>query len=293
MVVTELWTAFLVNILVLGLGLPILAAVTVFAGRAIRRRRMRPHVSVPTSSTSEHGMNTLQRHGGIDSPTPSLIREPGNGQRAADTALAPRAYEDVPGPLAVLRTLGFVFLVVALDLAAVFAAAKWQWFINPLARHSRQWLVLAFFGIWLVFINTLAVWLFTFVESRVSGGPLPIGRGFSQWMIALGLWWWLVVIAVGSGVAGWAGVGAFYGTTILAVCSGGAALIQIFFDFFAAQNDADNSTMGAGVGVGRRFGWIVVLAVALLVPGVILSDLTVLLAHMISQSLTASDGGKS
>lgn len=230
------------------------------------------------------------RRSGVDSPTPSLMGDSDDGyttfsprlprNHAHQRAAISRQYYDVPKRIAVLRTVALVVLVVALDLGAVFAASKWQWNINPLARHSQQWLVLAGFGVLLAFVNTLAVSLFTLVESSLFG-PLPIVRGFSQWIIALGLWWWLIVLVVGTGVAGWAGAGAFYGTTVLSVCSAGAALIQIILNFSIPAD----GTEGAGV------GWIVVLTTSLLVPGVILSDLTVLVAHMTSQSLISFDGG--
>ncbi|KAF9144099.1 hypothetical protein BG015_000204 [Linnemannia schmuckeri] len=286
MILTELWTALLMNFLLLGLGLPMLALVTIAVGTAIRRRQMNQHIP---SRTSEQSI-AAPRRSGVDSPTPSLMGDSDDGYTTFSprlprnhahqrTAIA-RQYYDVPKRIAVLRTVVLVVLVVALDLGAVFAASKWQWSINPLARHSQQWLVLAGFGVLLAFVNTLAVSLFTLVEWSLFG-PLPIVRGFSQWIIALGLWWWLVLLVIGTGVAGWAGTGAFYGTTVLSVCSAGAALIQIILNFSIPAD----GTEGAGV------GWIVVLATSLLVPGVILSDLTVLVAHMTSQSLISFDNG--
>ncbi|KAG0364815.1 hypothetical protein BGX24_004440 [Mortierella sp. AD032] len=98
---------------------------------------------------------------------------------------------------------------------------------------------------------------------------------------SLGLWWWLVVLTVGTGIAGWAGAGAFYGTTVLSVSSAGAALIQIILNFSVPAD----GTEGAGV------GWIIVLATSLLAPGIILLDLTVLVTHLTSQSLITFDGG--
>ncbi|KAF9087588.1 hypothetical protein BGX29_000751 [Mortierella sp. GBA35] len=284
MILTELLTALLTNALVLGLGLPMLTLATIAIGRAIRRRQMN-HRS--PSRSSEHSTATPRR-GGVDSPTPSLMGDSDDGYtsfsprlpRHHQRAAIARQYYDVPRRIAVIRTLALVVLVVVLDLGAVFAASKWQWYTNPLARHSQQWLVLAGFGVLLAFVNTLAVSLFTLAESSLFG-PLPVVRGFSQWTIALGLWWWLVVLAVGTGVAGWAGAGAFYGTTVLSVCSAGAALIQIILNFSVRAD----GTEGAGI------GWVIVLATSLLVPGVILSDLAVLVAHLTSQSLISFDGG--
>ncbi|KAG0281633.1 hypothetical protein BGZ96_001063 [Linnemannia gamsii] len=286
MILSELWTALLANILLLGLGLPMFTLVTIIVGRAIRRRQMSQHV--PTR-TSEQNI-AVPRRNGVDSPTPSLLGDSDDGyttfsprlprQHAHQRAAIARQYYDVPRRIAVLRTLALVVLVVALDLGAIFAASKWQWNVNPLVRHSQQWVVLVGFGVFLAFVNTLAVSSFTLVESSLFG-PLPIVRGFSQWTIALGLWWWLIVLVIGTGVAGWAGAGAFYGTTVLSVCSAGAALIQIVLNFSVPAD----GTEGAGV------GWIIVLATSLLVPGVILSDLLVLVAHMTSQSLISVDGG--
>ncbi|KAK3819202.1 MAG: hypothetical protein JOS17DRAFT_756490 [Linnemannia elongata] len=286
MILSELWTALLANLLLLGLGLPMLALVTITVGRVIRKRQMSQHVP---SRSSEQSI-AAPRRSGVDSPTPSLMGDSDDGyttfsprlprNHAHQRAAIGRQYYDVPKRIAVLRTVALVVLVVALDLGAVYAASKWQWNINPLARHSQQWAVLAGFSVLLAFVNTLAVSLFTLVESSLFG-PLPIVRGFSQWIIALGLWWWLVVLVVGTGVAGWAGAGAFYGTTVLSVCSAGAALIQIILNFSIPAD----GTEGAGI------GWIVVLATSLLVPGIILSDLTVLVAHMTSQSLISFDGG--
>ncbi|KAF9122710.1 hypothetical protein BGW39_009553 [Mortierella sp. 14UC] len=283
MVLTELWTALLTNALLLGLGLPMLTLVTVAVGRAIRRRQMSQHVPSRSSEAAP-------RRSGVDSPTPSLMGDSDDGyttfsprlprHHAHQRAAIARQYYDVPRRVAVIRTVALVMLVVALDLGAIIAASKWQWHTNPLARHSQQWLVIAGFGILLAFVNTLSVSLLTFVESSLFG-PLPIVRGFSQWTLALGLWWWLVVLAVGTGVAAWAGAGAFYGTTVLSVCSAGAALIQIVLSFSVPAD----GTEGAGV------GWIVVLATGLLVPSIILSDLTVLVAHLTSQSLITFDGG--
>ncbi|KAF8935687.1 hypothetical protein BGZ47_009798 [Haplosporangium gracile] len=286
MILTELWTALLVNFLLLGLGLPMLTLVTITVGSTIRRPQMSQHIP---SRSSERNIATPRRSG-VDSPTSSLMGDSDDGyttfsprlplNHAHQRAAIARKYYDVPKRIAVLRTVALVVLVVVLDLGAVIAASKCQWSINPLARHSQQWLVLAGFGVLLAFVNTLAVSLFTLVESSLFG-PLPIVRGFSQWIIALGLWWWLVLLVIGTGVAGWAGAGAFYGTTVLSVCSAGAALIQIILNFSISAD----GTEGAGV------GWIVVLATSLLVPGVILSDLTVLVAHMTSQSLISFDGG--
>jgi hypothetical protein len=286
MILSELWTTLLANVLLLGLGLPMLTLVTVTIGRAIRRRQMSQHVP---NRTSEQSI-AAPRRSGVDSPTPSLLGDSDDGyttfsrrlprQYAHQRAAIARQYYDIPRRIEVLRTVALVVLVVALDLGAVFAASKWQWKINPLVRYSQQWLVLAGLAAFLTFVNTLAVSLFTLVESTLFG-PLPIVRGFSQWTIALGLWWWLIVLIIGTGVAGWAGAGAFYGTTVLSVFSAGAALIQIILNFSVPAD----GTEGAGI------GWIIVLATSLLVPGVILSDLTVLVAHMTSQSLISFDGG--
>lgn len=286
MILSELWTAFLANILLLGLGLPMLTLVTIIVGRAIRRRQMSQHV--PTRASEQN--IAAPRRSGVDSPTSSLLGDSDDGyttfsprlprQHAHQRAAIARQYYDVPRRIAVLRTLALVVLVVALDLGAIFGASKWHFSVNPLVRHSQQWLVLAEFGVLLAFMNTLAVSLFTLVESSLFG-PLPIVRGFSQWTIALGLWWWLIVLVIGTGVAGWAGAGAFYGTTVLSVCSAGAALIQIIINFSVPAD----GTEGAGV------DWIIVLATSLLVPGVILSDLVVLVVHMTSQSLISFDGG--
>ncbi|KAK3818145.1 MAG: hypothetical protein J3R72DRAFT_460240 [Linnemannia gamsii] len=286
MVLTELWTALLSNALLLGLGLPMLTLVTVTVGRAVRRRQMSQHVP---SRSSEQSI-AAPRRSGVDSPTPSMMGDSDDGyttfssrlprHHAHQRAAIARQYYDVPRRIAVVRTVALVILVVLLDLGAVMAVSKWQWYTNPLARHSQQWLVLAGFGIMLAFVNTLAVSLLTLVESSLFG-PLPIVRGFSQWTIALGLWWWLVVLTVGTGIAGWAGAGAFYGTTVLSVSSAGAALIQIILNFSVPAD----GTEGAGV------GWIVVLATSLLAPGIILSDLTVLVTHLTSQSLITFDGG--
>ncbi|KAG0361420.1 hypothetical protein BGZ54_009099 [Gamsiella multidivaricata] len=263
MVFSELWAALLINALGLGLGLPLLAVTIIYAGRALHSRQ-RNNPRTPPQNRTQHSLRSA-----MDSGSQSTIgySEDGYGSvhiRPSQVRLHSDASDKVRQTLSkkttVAWTTGLVALIVALDLGAVFAASRWLLQTNSM---------------------TLAVCVCTWIEERVYG-PVPIVRGASQWTLALGVWWWIIAIVVGAGVAGWFGMGAFYGTTVLALFSGGAALIQVILSLLSPDDGLDLA----------RFGWTTVVAgISLLVPGVIVLDLVVLVVYMTSQSIVDNDLG--
>ncbi|KAF9945135.1 hypothetical protein BGZ70_004018 [Mortierella alpina] len=185
---------------------------------------------------------------------------------------------DPPGKRAIVKTVAYIVLIIALDIGALVGASNSLERVNPMARYAHPWLVLLALGWLLLVVNTVVVYSITLFEALVCG-PVPVVRGTAQWTIALGLWWWLVVLVVGTGVAGWLGIGALYGTTVLAVCAGTAALVQIAFSFIPPAADAKSP----------RKVWIAVLALNLLLPGVLILDLLVLVVHMLGHTFAGGN----
>ncbi|KAI8597502.1 hypothetical protein EDD21DRAFT_436902 [Dissophora ornata] len=296
MAFSELWVTFLINVLALGLGLPVLALTFVNAGRAISRRRdhgLRPRSpdQNPTHSLRSVLDSSISMMNYSDDGYSPLLQGSNNNSSSSSNSIysssninfrqpKPKRPVDAVEKKAIARRTALVALIVALDIGAVVAASKWQWYSNPLARHSSPWLVLLGLGGLLWVVNTLAVYLFTSIEALIFGS-VPFVRLAAQWTLAIGVWWWSVVLVVGTGVAGWLGSGALYGTTALAASSGAAALIQIVISFASPMDGED----GAG------FAWILVLVTSLLVPCVIVLDLVVVVIHMTAQSLISNDTG--
>ncbi|KAF9194938.1 hypothetical protein BGZ50_005404 [Haplosporangium sp. Z 11] len=289
MILTDLWAYLLVNAFLLGLGLPVLTVVVVYVGQAIRTRQARRRaLSQSAQQNPTHTLRSVLDSSSMTgysddgysplTPRPDSFR---NSGRYGDPIGTSKSHqEQLPRRTAITRTLALVVFIVALDLGAVVAASQWLMKINPLVRYGYAWHVLFGFGLLLMVVHTLAVYLFTVIEACIFG-PVPIVRGYTQWTLALGLWWWVVVLVVGTGVASWFGVGSLYGTTILAVCASGAALLQSLISLSTPEGGMDGS--------GK--GWIFVLATSLLVPGVVLLDQAVLVVHLTAQSLIAKDIG--
>ncbi|KAG0311386.1 hypothetical protein BGZ99_010212, partial [Dissophora globulifera] len=287
MVFSELWTALLINTLALGVGLPVAALTFAYAAIARRQRATLSHTPEPNPTRSLRSVlrsSSVSMMGNSDDGYGSVPQRHNNGpptrQQERPDDLTDSIHYNQPKRVAVARTTVLVGLIIIADLAAVLAASRWQIRINPLARFSYPWLAVSGLACLLWTVNTLAVYVFTALESWIFGS-VPIARGAAQWTLAIGTWWWIVVIVVGSGVAGWAGTGALYGTTVLAVSSGGAALIQIVL-----------SLSKSGDTVGRvAFGWILVLALGVLASSVVVLDLMAIVVYMTTQSLIENDTG--
>ncbi|KAF9353064.1 hypothetical protein BGX26_009142 [Mortierella sp. AD094] len=286
MIFSDLWTTLLVNALAIGLGLPVLALTITYVGRAIRRRQHNrrparlvdpnptPSLRSVLHSSSTSVGNSEDGYGSVSARS-NNIRQHGRHTDSVDNA-----HHSQPKKAAIARATALVALVVMFDLGAVIGASQWQWYINPMARYSHPWLILVGLAWLLLVVNTFAVYLATLIESSIYE-PVPILRGATLWTLAVGVWWWLVVLAIGTGVAGWLGLGALYGTTALAAFAGGSALIQIILNFSNLTEGIDNS----------RFGWILVLGLGLLVPGVVVLDLAVTVVYITAQSVVDVDSG--
>ncbi|KAF9169500.1 hypothetical protein BGX21_009141 [Mortierella sp. AD011] len=286
MIYSDLWTTLLINALAIGLGLPVLASTVTYVGRAIRRRQHNrrsarlvdpnptPSLRSVLHSSSTSMGNSEDGYGSV--PTRSNnFRQHGRYTDSIDAT-----HHSQPKKATIARATALVALIVMFDLGAVAGASRWQYYVNPMARYSHPWLILAGFAWLLLIVNTFVVYLATLIESSIYE-PVPILSGATLWTFAVGVWWWLVALAVGTGVAGWFSVGAFYGTTALAAFAGVSALIQIILNFSNPTEGIDDS----------RLGWILVLGLGLIVPGVIVLDMAVTVVYVTSQSVIGGDAG--
>jgi len=288
MVASELWPFLLINGLVLGLGLPVLAMATVCTGKAIKSRRIRQQSqdSQPEQPNQTHSLRTVLDSssfsvmGYSDDGYSSIPSRPSSSSRRIARAALSSEYLRPRGP-AVLRTVALLAVLVAVDIGAVFGASKWQFQTNPFVRYNHVWVVLLGLFLLLLFVNTLVIYITTSLETLIFGA-VPVVLGATHWTLALGVWWWLVVLAVGTGVAAWAGTGVMYGTPVLAVFAGAAGLLQILLNL---------SDVGATSRVKSNLGWISVLAVGLAAPALVILDLIVIVAYMTCQSFIPVDGG--
>ncbi|KAG0042509.1 hypothetical protein BGZ83_000385 [Gryganskiella cystojenkinii] len=288
MILTELWSAILINGLALGLGLPVLALTVICSGSALRSSKARQQAqrSHPEQNPT-HSLRTvldsssMSLMGYSDDGYASISSRPSSSRRSAQVIAAMTGEYLRPRASAVLRTVILVIVMVAIDIGVVIGAAKWQWQINPYVRHSHPWLVLLAIGLLLMLVNTFVVYVTTALETLISGA-VSVEQGAIQWTFALGLWWWVVVIIVGTGVSAWAGTGALYGTTVLAVFSGAAAILQVTLNQFEA---------GANDRLKRRFAWVATLVVGLAIPTLVILDLTVVISYMTAQSFIRADSG--
>ncbi|KAG0336584.1 hypothetical protein BG000_006423 [Podila horticola] len=291
---TELWTSLLVNLFGLGLGLPILTVVSIYVGWAVksRKERRRRGTSPEPQRAPTHSLRSVLDSSSIsqlghsdDGYTPLSQRsnslfehqgEPGEHHRGSHSRNSiVRRYI---GPVA--RTTFLIALIIALDLAAIGGLANGLYDANPMIRFSSPWIVILGFGIALLFLNTFLVYLFTVIETAIWG-PVPIVRGANQWTFALGVWWWLVAIFIGTGVAGWFKTGALYGTTVLALFAGAAGLLQILLCSWTVSEGVE--------GIG--YSWVFILATGLLAPGTVVLDLLAILVFFSHQSMIGFDFG--
>ncbi|KAG0228174.1 hypothetical protein BGW42_002331 [Actinomortierella wolfii] len=137
-----------------------------------------------------------------------------------------------------IKTVFLIVIMIVLQIAAIVYASLHLWKTNPFVRYGQAWLTLAAFAMLVLFVQTFIIWFGTAFE-RCCYGSVPVIRAANQWTYAVAIWWWLIVIVVGTGVAGWFGVGAFYGTTVLAAFSGLAALIQVLISFATLDGTVD------------------------------------------------------
>ncbi|KAF9274419.1 hypothetical protein BGZ68_000696 [Mortierella alpina] len=287
MFIWELWTVLLSNTLFLGLGLPILTWSVVKIGVALmkktrdRNHRLRSTVENPHSLRSilDPSSQSLAEYSEDGSAPLSPLNSSYRHRRRHSGSVEHDQYAP-PGKRAIVKTVGYITLIIALNIGALWGASNWLQRVNPLARYSHPWLTLLALGWLLLVVNTVVVYSITLFEALVCG-PVPVVRGTAQWTIALGLWWWLVVLVVGTGVAGWLGIGALYGSTVLAVCAGTAALVQIAFSFIPPAADAKSP----------RKIWVAVLVLNLLLPGVLILDLLVLVVHMVGHTFAGGNTG--
>ncbi|KAG0236916.1 hypothetical protein BGX31_003772 [Mortierella sp. GBA43] len=287
MVFAKLSTWFLLNVLVLGVGLLVLALIVIHVARAIKRCQENSRHARSAEQNQIHSLRNV-----LDSSSQSITGYSDDGYstitpRYGNSRQHGRYSDSMDGILpgqpkwgAIARTTGLVALIVVFDLLAVFAAAAWQSHTNSLARFSHPWLVLLEFAGILLIVQTLVVYIITAIEASVVG-PVPIVHGATQWTLAIGIWWWIVMLVVGTGVAGWFEAGSLYGTSALAGCSGLAALFQILFNYANTTEGIDST----------RIGWVVVLAIGLIYPGITILDLTAVAVFMTSQSLIPNDIG--
>lgn len=287
MVFMELWTWLLVNALFIGVGLPVLGWTVIQVAQAIGRCSENNRHPRSNDQNQIHSLRNV-----LDSSSQSITGYSDDGYSTTSprygTSRQHGRYADSvdnlvlthPKHATVVRTTALVALIVMFDLLAVFSASQWQVYINPLVRHSHPWLVLFGLAGVLLIVQTLAVYIFTSIEASMYG-PVPIVHGATQWTLAVGVWWWTVVLVIGTGVAGWFGAGALYGTTVLAACAGIAALLQILFNSANTEEGID----------GSRYFWVVVLMVGLLFPGITILDLIVCVVHMTAQSMIKGDVG--
>ncbi|KAF9438101.1 hypothetical protein BGZ76_009794 [Entomortierella beljakovae] len=260
MVFSDLWTILLVNALMLGLGLPVLALTIVYAGRAIRRRQYnrrptRPSMNQnPAASLRTVIQSSSTSMGNSDDGYGSVSIRPNNARQHGRQIDADNTRMSLPRKTVIFKATSLVALIMLFDIAAIIYASKWQLYINPLVRFSHPWLVLAGLACLLLVVNTIMVYLITVIES--IDGQVPISRGATQWTLAIGVWWWFIAIVIGTGLSGWFGIGALYGTSVLAAFAGVAALVQVILNFSNSIEGMDDS----------KFGWILVLGLGLLVP---------------------------
>ncbi|KAG0256640.1 hypothetical protein DFQ27_005628 [Actinomortierella ambigua] len=198
-----------------------------------------------------------------------------------------------------IKTTFLIMIMIALQLTAIVCAALTLWELNPFIRYGQAWLTLAAFAMLVLFVQTFTVWLGTALE-RCCYGPTPAIRAANQWTFAIAFWWWLIVIIVGTGVASWLGTGAFYFTTILAGCSGLAALIQVLISFATLDDTVDPmdenedersccSRFFCKRGAWARNAWVSALLVGGYFPILIVFDLLYMLVHMSAQITTGDD----
>ncbi|KAG0335660.1 hypothetical protein BG004_008361 [Podila humilis] len=292
---TELWTALLVNLFGLGFGLPLLTVVCIYVGWAIKsrkERRRRRAASPESSRVPTHSLRSV-----LDSSSISQMGHSDDGytplsqrsnflydSQGESGEHHPRSYSRKSivnryiGP--VVRSTFLVLLITALDVAAVVGLSQGLYELNPMVRFSYPWLVVVGFGIALLFLNTLLVYFITVIETAIWG-PVAIVRGANQWTFALAVWWWIVVIVVGTGFAGWFRTGAFYATTVLALFSGAAGLLQILLCSWTVSEGVE--------GIG--YSWVLILATGLLVPGTVVLDLLVILVFTLHQSTIEANNG--
>ncbi|GJJ76180.1 hypothetical protein EMPS_08539 [Entomortierella parvispora] len=288
MLASELWSFLLINGLALGFGLPVLALTAVYTGKAIKSRRTRQQSqdSQAEQPNQTHSLRTVLDSssfsimGYSDDGYSSIQSRPSSSSRRIARAALSSDYLRPRGP-AVLRTVALLAILVALDVGAVFGASKWQFQTNPFVRYNHIWVVLLGLFLLLSFVNTLVVYVTTALETLIFGS-VPVALGATHWTLALGIWWWLIVLVVGTGFAAWAGTGVIYGTPVLAVFAGAAALLQILLNL---------SDVGATSRLKNHIGWISVLAVGLVAPVLVVLDLLVIVAYMTCQSFIPADGG--
>ncbi|KAF9920727.1 hypothetical protein FBU30_009357 [Linnemannia zychae] len=114
MFMTELWAFILANILLLGLGLPILTLAAIKTGKILQKRHSNQYMPLPASG---HDIGASGRS--VHSPTPSMMGDSDDGYTTIPTQLpvyqrpsTSRQYYDTPKRNAVLRTFVFVILTV-------------------------------------------------------------------------------------------------------------------------------------------------------------------------------------
>ncbi|KAF9418668.1 hypothetical protein BGZ94_009620 [Podila epigama] len=250
---TDLWTWLLANLFGLGLGLPVLTVVSIYVGWAIASRkehRRRLSATGEPQRAPAHSLRSVLDSSSIsqlgysdDGYSPISQRagslydyqgESGEGHHGQNMRrVIVRRYI---GP--VVRTTFLIALIVGFNLATVAGLSTALQILNPMVRFSSPWIILFEFGVVLLFVNTFLVYLFTVIETTIWG-PVPIVRGANQWTFALGVWWWLIAVLVGTGVACYLKTGAFYGTTTLALFAGAAGLLQIVFCSWAVPEGAE------------------------------------------------------
>ncbi|KAF9205769.1 hypothetical protein BGZ49_003526, partial [Haplosporangium sp. Z 27] len=287
MVFYDMWTFLLLNALALGVGLPVLALTFTFTGRAIKRRQRAPLPNRPADQNVAPSLRSVLHSSSISTNNSEdgygsvPVRSTNTRHHGRHHELAENVSYGQPKKAAIARATALVALIVLLDLGAVFGASKWQWYINPMARYSHSWLIVAGLAWLLLIVNTIAVYLATLIESSIYG-PVPILYGTTLWTLAIGVWWWVIVIAIGTGLAGWFGFGALYGTTVLAIFAGGSALFQMILNITNPGTGIDDS----------KFGWIFVQGLGLLAPGVVILDLIVTVVYLTAQSVVDVDDGR-
>ncbi|ORZ24913.1 hypothetical protein BCR41DRAFT_236373 [Lobosporangium transversale] len=284
----ELWTTLLMNALVLGFGLPVLTLTFIYVGKAINARRSDSTTSPQSAETNQTrslrsalGPSSMSISGNSDDGYNSISARTGNfRQHGRIPDLTEGNFPNQPKKANVIRATALITFIVALDITAAYAASKWQWLVNPFVRNAHPWVVLAGLGGLLTFINTITVYLATAIEAWIYG-PVPIVKGATQWTLAIGVWWWIIVLIIGVGLAGWFALGALYVIAALSVFSAAAALIQLALGYFNRNEGMD----------GTRFGWVLVLAASLLVPGTLVLDLLVIVVRVTYQSMVVDDFG--
>ncbi|KAF9974958.1 hypothetical protein BGZ73_001546 [Actinomortierella ambigua] len=198
-----------------------------------------------------------------------------------------------------IKTTFLIVIMIALQISAIVYTSLFLWKVNPYVRYGQAWLTLATFAMLVLFIQTFTVWVGTAIE-RCCYGQIPVIRAANQWTFAMALWWWMIVILIGTGAAGWFGVGAFYGTTVLAVCSGVAALVQVVISFATLDDTVDPldemedersccARSFCSRGKWARNAWISSLLVGGVFPILVIFDLLYLVVQMSGQIATDND----